>query len=1028
MPTHALPPRSHLRALFGSVLDGDGVTGGFEIAVTYVRGRSEAMTRRYGFIPDLLDAASTYAAKGYDVFLGIHPRHAGSAGASTQTVAALTSTMVDIDLAKHGVSEALALRVLDETPWGAPSLVLHSGGGLHAFWVYREVLHASCTRSRAAHEQASEVARCYVDQALGMPCTDNCSKLTQSSRVPGTLNQKRERRAGGRQPTVAAIRRRGFGCEPSELLEWADIFLSPETARARSGRGASLHQNHHQPNEVHPTLLAVLTACGLRYSTDRVADGGISRLRLFACPACGAGRSCWLCPSTGDLRSFRQRGCPARAANGPLELKDWVTRYHPGAERLLPPEGYLVDPLFDALRTSARQEAMTRPSPEVLPWADVAEVVREAFEDASTWAMEKRGRVAVLGISPPGAGKTTEALRSVLESHQQSHSGAILLFPSHQLAAEKLEQAEGILQELGQEEAELLHVKGLQKLCPHGKGVGEAYARGYVNQDETLHMVACSSPLCEYTLQMSDLSKEVVKFGTHAHLEFLPAHGCGEGNLVVVDELAALSGTTTIWRRDLLLAYAPERSREILAPLREASLIFMEYLSAKTEEYEHRVHPCKLPPHERRVPISVLAQELADTAARAGAQSLEDALEKASRVRPSYVPAPPREVLRGGDLRDCSRADMGDFFAAVLAELRDDGEPRCRGAVCLVLPGKYGGTFRFEWRRVEAPPTETSLVILDATAVHAMTTLGALLPDREIKLYERSLAMPGPKEGLRSFHIPHQSLTRSKLYDEEGRLTQRGEGSIRSVLRLVKETVGPERAGEVDIAVTAHQPLVGGNAAGETAGSSLKQIARSLGMRGQIRSAYHFGLRGTNALKEPSVFINIGDPIKNLGALKEEARLFGIDPGRYTRDCASAELIQTLHRSRAFRVTPEAPKTLFHAGRMSMPGFDAQQLSVPHHRQAAETNASWADLARKLYEAEGVTAHWMVRDLASEDLEKPSEETLRLIWKHVCEEELGLEQYPMPSAGRGRPRKVWARGPDGIEEAVAKCLRRLKGA
>lgn len=124
---------------------------------------------------------------GWDVYYGVLPR-VRPRGRSEDCVATTAVLWADID-AKHfsdelAVGKRISLDVLsDISPY--PSIVVDSGGGMHAYWLLR--------RSVALTEAASAM-RGLARQTGGDAVHDAARVL----RLPGTVNWKRERPAVSR--------------------------------------------------------------------------------------------------------------------------------------------------------------------------------------------------------------------------------------------------------------------------------------------------------------------------------------------------------------------------------------------------------------------------------------------------------------------------------------------------------------------------------------------------------------------------------------------------------------------------------------------------------------------------------------------------------------------------------------------------------------------------------------------------------------------------------------------------------------
>jgi hypothetical protein len=210
-----------------------------------------------------------------------------------------------------------------------------------------------------------------------------------------------------------------------------------------------------------------------------------------------------------------------------------------------------------------------------------------------------------------------------------------------------------------------------------------------------------------------------------------------------------------------------------------------------------------------------------------------------------------------------------------------------------------------------------------------------------------------------------------------------------------------------------------------------------------VNTAYHWGLRGLNTLENATLFVNLGDPVKNLGAVREEARLFGLDPDDHAARTAAAELIQTLHRSRALRVTPDRPKVVVHAGRYPMIGFNAQTIDLGPGPSRSDARRAAEDFAELLLEHGDATAPWLAAELLPRLQERcaeargvlagpaaavaattaPGARQVTRIWRQLfaSRTDIKTEDVPDPrptSGAAGRPLRLYARS----KEAVAALL------
>ena len=135
-----------------------------------------------------------------DVYFGVHPgnREKGTnERAMIGDVAAVNCLFADLDAKHCGGDKAGALVHLDALD-PAPSVVIDSGGGYHAYWLLLEPYALTTDTKR---ERAREVQARWVAHVGGDP---GAKDLARVLRVPGTRNLKPE--YGPDFPTVEVIR------------------------------------------------------------------------------------------------------------------------------------------------------------------------------------------------------------------------------------------------------------------------------------------------------------------------------------------------------------------------------------------------------------------------------------------------------------------------------------------------------------------------------------------------------------------------------------------------------------------------------------------------------------------------------------------------------------------------------------------------------------------------------------------------------------------------------------------------------
>lgn len=236
--------RSFLRTVFAGVEDGYAV--GFDLhgsRTAYgVPVTDTDELARWVVVADALYSVGVYSAPPVD----------GSRGV-VDDVRAITMLWADVDTDAGSHSRAApphghALAVLQglEIP---PSLIVDSGGGLHAYWMLREPWELYDTRER---EDAREVVR-TLQRAVSIKmgwAIDDLSDLARVFRVPGTVSRKYDPPRPVR--VVGGTKARH---EARDLQQWAEETVSsgvmPEPAVSAN----------EAPKGRHDAIRAVICAC-----------------------------------------------------------------------------------------------------------------------------------------------------------------------------------------------------------------------------------------------------------------------------------------------------------------------------------------------------------------------------------------------------------------------------------------------------------------------------------------------------------------------------------------------------------------------------------------------------------------------------------------------------------------------------------------------------------------------------------------------------------------------------------------------
>lgn len=173
---------------------------------------------------------------GTGIFFGICTRRQGVTRGTKETVAECPALWVDIDCAKQGISGDAAIQALDYLPF-PPTLIVNSGGGLHAYWMLEEAIDVS--PGQAARET---IERALRQLALILAGDTACAELARILRLPGTSNSKPAtlQLNDGQSAIVEIISDNGRVHDLEQLCEWLDdqrpvlqgVAASPKPVRA----------------------------------------------------------------------------------------------------------------------------------------------------------------------------------------------------------------------------------------------------------------------------------------------------------------------------------------------------------------------------------------------------------------------------------------------------------------------------------------------------------------------------------------------------------------------------------------------------------------------------------------------------------------------------------------------------------------------------------------------------------------------------------------------------------------------------
>lgn len=176
--------------MFLSALWPNGLPDGGHLVLTVKR--EDRMAPE--FYSDVEETAARAAEVGqkYDVYIGMaaQPRLAKGRG-TTETALAIPGLWLDLDYEKGFGDLAWVHKFLSALPY-KPSLLVGSGGGVHAYWLFREYLEITPEDQSAAGLEMGWLQYCREVARLKMRAElDAVSDLARVMRVPGTRNFKR---------------------------------------------------------------------------------------------------------------------------------------------------------------------------------------------------------------------------------------------------------------------------------------------------------------------------------------------------------------------------------------------------------------------------------------------------------------------------------------------------------------------------------------------------------------------------------------------------------------------------------------------------------------------------------------------------------------------------------------------------------------------------------------------------------------------------------------------------------------------
>jgi AAA domain/RepB DNA-primase from phage plasmid len=359
-------------------------------------GERRVLTREHEHIAGFL---RKYDRAGRALYFAVATLKPGSATRSKKTLDELCCLHVDIDFKAIVISPEEAEHKLRQIML-LPSKVVHSGGGLHAYWLFKEGL----TATPETIEHVETLLKALADHLGGDRA---CAEVSRLMRLPGSHNSK-----GGAWDEVRIIADRPLRYELADLEDWL------ETASPIIERRVAAKPNGH--GEDNPWLAFANSQLGGRAPVDVEA-------RLAAMTFQGAGDSGIHMTQLAVTAALLNRGyeieevvemvldATRKTANGARwdwrrEERDvrgmcetWRKK-HPEVDEARGEEANT-----DKTESATKDNALPLLRPYV--WRPFSEIPRRQWLHAGHYIREQ----VVMTVAPGGFGKTSLILCNALE-------------------------------------------------------------------------------------------------------------------------------------------------------------------------------------------------------------------------------------------------------------------------------------------------------------------------------------------------------------------------------------------------------------------------------------------------------------------------------------------------------------------------------------------------------------------------------------------------------------------------------------
>jgi P4 family phage/plasmid primase-like protien len=169
---------------------------------------------------------------GIGVYFGAATRRQGATSGNASNVMTCPALWVDIDCVKQGLSGQQVIDVLEFLPH-QPTIIINSGGGLHAYWILEEAVDVDEDRERLTQALRALAHILAGDMA--------CAEVARIMRLPGTMNSKDATKAiyDGQSALCGIVSDNGSVHDFDSLCEWLNdqrAVLHGKAEPARSVR------------------------------------------------------------------------------------------------------------------------------------------------------------------------------------------------------------------------------------------------------------------------------------------------------------------------------------------------------------------------------------------------------------------------------------------------------------------------------------------------------------------------------------------------------------------------------------------------------------------------------------------------------------------------------------------------------------------------------------------------------------------------------------------------------------------------